>query len=127
MIVVVFVLMSAGTVFLFYALARLWEIVHLRNVSVSKIESAPIGLTAISGLAQPHREIKDPFLKSPCLWWRCVVQGADSDSKSGWRNIKEVTSSEPFDLDDGTGKVIVYPMGAEPHVEDLQVRMVQLT
>jgi len=123
----VFILMSAGAACLFRALARLWEIGRLRNIPIAKIGAAPVGWTALLGLAQARQEIEDPLFKSPCLLWRCVVQGFVTDSMRDWSDVKEVSSSELFYLDNGTGRVIVAPQGTEFHVGDLEERIVDLT
>ena len=126
-VVAILVLMSAGAAFVFHSVAKLREIGRVRRTPLSKIGAAPAGWAAHSGLAKTRREINDHVPGSPRVWWRCVVQEADTETLVGWHDVKKVACPESFYLDDGTGTVTVDPRGAEPHVGDLEERIVELT
>lgn len=126
-VVGVFGLMAAGATYLFHAVARGWDIARIRLAPAKAIGSTGGGRVALSGRAEARAEIVDPVFGDPCVWWRCVVEDADSDSSRLWRDIAEATSTEPFTLRDGTGAVVIAPQGAECHLPQEEGRVVELT
>jgi hypothetical protein len=75
----------------------------------STIRSAALGMVELSGKAVGPYILVAPLSQTNCLYYRLVIESnpqGDLDSK-----IKEL--SAPFFLDDGTGKVLIYPQGAE--------------
>jgi len=52
-----------------------------------------------------------PLSKKPCIWYRYKIERRKKDG--GWETLESGTSSETFILDDGTGRVVIDPDGAE--------------
>ena len=76
------------------------------------IRSAALGMVELSGKAVGPYTLVAPLSQIDCLYYRVVIESnprGDLHSK-----IREL--SAPFFLDDGTGKVLVYPQGAELHM-----------
>jgi len=84
----------------------------------SRVRSAAQGYVELAGRAicLPGTENLAPLTRRPCVWWRYRVQQR-TESRSGrretWRTINQGRSEVPFLLDDGTGRCIVQPLGAE--------------
>ena len=86
----------------------------------SKVRSMPIGKVELKGRGQAlGQPIKTPFSAAPCLWYRFTVEveKPETDSQGRvsmrWSTVDSGESSAPFQLDDGTGCVMVVPEGAE--------------
>jgi hypothetical protein len=81
------------------------------------IRSMPMGLVEIHGKAQLAVEklVDSPVTRTPCLFYKVDIERYHRDSKGNgsWSHYKTSCSSLPFYLDDGTGKVLVNPCGAE--------------
>lgn len=67
-VVGVFGLMTAGSTSLFHAVARGWDIAHVRLAPAHTIGSAVVGRVALSGRAEAPEEIADPVFGDRCLW-----------------------------------------------------------
>lgn len=52
-----------------------------------------------------------PLSKKPCVWFRYRVERRKDDGN--WEHIESGTSGETFMLDDGTGRIVIDPDGAE--------------
>jgi hypothetical protein len=75
----------------------------------STIRSAAVGPVELSGKAVGPYALVAPLSHCDCLYYRLVIEsnpGGDLNNK-----IREL--SAPFFLDDGTGRVMIYPQGAE--------------
>jgi E3 ubiquitin ligase len=86
----------------------------------SRVRSAAQGYVELSGRAicLPGTENLAPLTRRPCVWWRYrVQQRTESRSgnrrREGWRTINQGRSDVPFMIDDGTGRCVVQPLGAE--------------
>jgi E3 Ubiquitin ligase len=81
------------------------------------IRSMPMGLVEIHGKAQPAVEklVDSPVTRTPCLFYKVDIERYQRDSKGNgsWSHYKTSCSNLPFYLDDGTGRVLVNPCGAE--------------
>jgi E3 Ubiquitin ligase len=81
------------------------------------IRSMPMGLVEIHGKAQLATEklVDSPVTRTPCLFYKVDIERYHRDSKGNgsWSHYKTSCSSLPFYLDDGTGRVLVNPCGAE--------------
>jgi len=67
------------------------------------------------GLYFDNDPVNAPLSKRPCIWYRYTVERRKSEG--GWETVDSGTSSETFLLDDGTGRVVVDPDGAEVTVK----------
>jgi E3 Ubiquitin ligase len=81
------------------------------------IRSMPMGLVEIHGKAQLAVEklVDSPVTRTPCLYYKVDIERYHRDSKGNgsWSHFKTSCDGAPFYLDDGTGKVLVNPSGAE--------------
>lgn len=85
----------------------------IRDTPTSKVASAAQGYVELTGRG---RQFSDPPLLSkltllPCLWYRYHVERKGSDNK--WHTEERGESEDPFLLDDGSGRCVIDPSGAE--------------
>src|SRR5438105_12483123 len=106
---------AAAGVYWFYRGFRLLQRKRLiLNTPASKIRSASMGLVEISGSATGPYVINSPLKQTTCYYYRTVAwqykqRGKDSD----WVKVAEETLHVPFYMDDGSGRLLVDPSGAE--------------
>lgn len=90
------------------------------DTPTSRIGSAPQGYVELVGRGRyapgnpPRRRISG----LPCLWHRYRIE---RESDGHWEYLESGGSSEPFDLDDGSGRVRIDPAGAEILVSDREI------
>lgn len=89
---------------------------RLRTVSgtpTSRIGSAAQGYVELIGRGKAYETpILARYSNLPCLWCRYRLERRRSDNK-GWHTEEHGESSAPFIIDDGSGKCVVDPEGAE--------------
>jgi hypothetical protein len=86
----------------------------LLNTPTSKIRSASLGLVEVSGLAIGRSTIPAPITGKPCyLYHTTAWQQRDSSKNQEWERVADETLFVPFFLDDGTGELLVEPLGAD--------------
>ena len=80
------------------------------------IRSMSMGLVEIHGKAKLAVEklVDSPVSRTPCLFYKVDIERYVKDKDGGhWSHYKTCLDGAPFYLDDGTGKVLVNPYGAE--------------
>jgi hypothetical protein len=89
---------------------------RLRMVSgtpTSRIGSAAQGYVELIGHGAVYgTPVLARYSNLPCLWCRHKLERRRSDNK-GWHTEEHGESSAPFIIDDGTGKCVIDPQGAE--------------
>src|ERR1051325_6239429 len=80
------------------------------DIPRSTIRSAALGPVEISGKAVGPYTLVAPLSMTDCLYYRVAVQ---SNPKNDFSNAKMRELSAPLYVDDGTGKVLVYPAQCE--------------
>ena len=92
----------------------------LEDMPSSKIHSIAMGFVELQGKAEPYTLIlKAPLTNHDCVFYCYLIEqlqkiGTDNKhSTTAWVRIAGDTSPTPFYLNDGTGKVLVNPKGAE--------------
>ncbi len=85
----------------------------VRDTPTSRVASAAQGYVELVGRGKP---LNDPPLLSkltllPCLWYRYRIERKNSHDE--WFVEDSGETSEPFMLDDGSGRCVVDPSGAE--------------
>jgi hypothetical protein len=110
--------MAAGVVPAIAALGLLWSgfyFVRLKrrieNTPTSKVRSIAMGLVEVHGCAQRLYALVSPMTQAACVWYR--LRKYCKGSNKNWKLVKEIDSNHvPFQIDDGTGRVVVDPAGA---------------
>lgn len=87
----------------------------IESTPTSTVRGFAMGLVELTGKAKKTKAIKSPFTGVECVFYRYTVERYESSGRSSrWVIIGEGNSNYcPFWLDDGTGKIMVFPEGAE--------------
>lgn len=89
----------------------------MRDTPTSKVRSLAIGNVEVKGVAEKHEEVfESPFTGEECVMYVYsvdVYKQGGKNSSSGWSTVEAGVKAAPFLLNDGTGKVLVDPDGAE--------------
>jgi hypothetical protein len=97
--------------FLFYRGLGRWRFMRgIENTPTSKVSAVAMGEAELSGTVRPINLLKAPFSGRDCVYYRYTVE---EPHKRGWRTIDHGAQSAIFQLDDGTGQILVNPMGAQ--------------
>lgn len=106
---------ACAGVYLFYRGFRELQRKRLiQNTPSSKIRSASMGLVEVSGLATGPYTMPAPITGMPCYFYRTMAWEWTRSGKSHeWKKVADESLNLPFFLDDGTGRVLVDPQGAE--------------
>ncbi|MGH9514501.1 MAG: GIDE domain-containing protein [Terriglobales bacterium] len=101
--------------YLFYRGFRLLQRKRLiLNTPHSKIRSASMGLVEINGLAIGPYAISSPLKQLSCYYYHSIAWEYQQRGKnSEWVKVAEESLHVPFYMDDGSGKLLVDPTGAE--------------
>lgn len=84
---------------------------QIENTPTSKVRSMAMGLVEVHGRACRQYALVAPMTQSACAWYR--LRKYRKDNNKNWKLVKQVDSNHvPFQIDDGTGRVVVDPMGA---------------
>ena len=106
---------AAAGMYLFYRGFRLLQRKRLiLNTPASKIRSASMGLVEINGLATGPYVINSPLKQMSCYYYRSIAWEFQQRGKnSEWVKVAEESLHVPFYMDDGSGKLLIDPSGAE--------------
>jgi hypothetical protein len=83
----------------------------LQDIPRCTIRGAPLGLVEVSGKVEGPYTILAPLSEDDCFYYRAVIWCQQGSAP--WHKAAEEVLAAPFFLDDGTGKVLVDPRGAE--------------
>jgi hypothetical protein len=84
------------------------------NTPFSKIRSASMGLVEVSGMAVGPQTIPAGITGEPCYYYHATAwQQVESRGQQGWEKVVDESVGVPFFVDDGTGRMLVYPQGAK--------------
>lgn len=107
------------------ALLLIWAIFfQRRHISVmedtptSKVRSVAMGFAELKGKAVPIGPLTSPVSNQPCVYYFYLVESEYTDGKGRRhrRVVRQGGSRAPFYLDDGTGRIMVFPHGAQMNV-----------
>lgn len=106
---------AAAGMYLFYRGFHLLQRKRLiLNTPASKIRSASMGLVEINGLATGPYVVNSPLKQTTCYYYRSVAwQWKQRGKDSEWVKAAEESLHVPFCVDDGSGRLLVDPSGAE--------------
>jgi hypothetical protein len=84
------------------------------NTPLSKIRSASMGLVEVNGMAKGPQTIRAGITGEPCYYYRARAWlKSESGNQGQWEQVADETVCVPFFVDDGTGRMLVYPQGAQ--------------
>jgi hypothetical protein len=105
----------AGGALVVYAFVVLRRKRMIENVPSSRIRSVAMGLAEIVGAARQRTPLTAHLTGMPCVFYRYLIEQEERGSKgqNHWRTVEQGQSSDPFQLQDPTGTILVDPAGAE--------------
>ncbi len=94
----------------------------IADIATSRIASAAQGYVELYGRASVDAEnlITSPLSGMQCIWFRYWVYSKENSDRE-WREISRGVSDRTFEINDGTGKSVVDPDGAEIIAPDRRV------
>lgn len=104
----------AGMILFFYGFHILKRRRLILDTPFSKIRSAALGMVEVSGLAVGPFTMVSPITQRPCYYYRTAVwEWKQHGKEKDWVKIADERMFVPFFVDDGTGRMIVDPRGAD--------------
>jgi hypothetical protein len=104
---------SMAIISLFAWYSTLYRLRAISGTPTSRIGSAAQGYVELNGRGKVYdTPILSMYTFLPCLWCRYKLERRNSDNK-GWHTEESGENSAPFLIDDGTGKCVIDPQGAE--------------
>lgn len=99
----------------FWGFKRLRRKRIIENIPTSTVRGLALGLVELVGKAKKTNSLTSPLTQTECVFYRYTVERYQSSGRSGrWVTIAKGDSFfSLFWLDDGTGKIMVFPKGAE--------------
>ncbi|MGC1475284.1 MAG: GIDE domain-containing protein, partial [Terriglobales bacterium] len=79
----------------------------------SKVRSAALGLVEVSGMAAGPHTMPAPITGQPCFLYHTTAWQQRAGKKQEWQKIADETLHLPFFIDDGTGQLLIEPLGAD--------------
>jgi hypothetical protein len=102
-------LLSVGLFFGGFHFIRLKR--RIENTPTSRIRSIAMGLVEVHGRAYRKYALVSPMSQSACIYYRLRKYRKESSGK--WQLTSDTNSGHvPFLVDDGTGRILIDPMGA---------------
>ncbi len=91
----------------------------LGGTAFSKVRSLALGSVELSGVARPGPDpVRDPIYENPCVYYHVTLREQRGSGKNErWVTLYDNESALPFFLEDDTGRILVYPGGAELYLE----------
>lgn len=105
----------SGIASFFYGFNRLRRKRLIENTPTSTVRGLALGLVELCGKAQKTVLLESPLTQTECVLYKYLVEEYRRSGKSGhWATIAKGDSFySPFWLDDATGRIMVFPKGAE--------------
>jgi len=109
------VFLVVGIWFFFLGFMRLRRKRKIENIPTSTVRGLAMGLVELIGKAKKRLNLISPLSGTECTLYRYTVERYQQSGRSGhWVTIARGDSfASPFWLDDGTGKILVFPHGSE--------------
>jgi hypothetical protein len=89
----------------------------IQDIPTSKVRSVAVGMTEVKGEPVPRdKPLESPFSDTECIAYVYSVDRYHSggrNSSSGWKTVEAGVKAPEFYVDDGTGRILVDPEGAE--------------
>lgn len=103
-----------GSFFFVRSFSELWEKRLMEDIPFSTIRAMAPGQVEISGQASGPAPFQTPFTQKPCVYYDYLIEQYVQEGKnSRWAPVDNGGSPmAPFTIDDGTGKALIQPEGA---------------
>jgi hypothetical protein len=88
----------------------------LKDPPLVWINGIPHGFVHVRGKAQIEAPLTSPLTQMPCCYHRTTIErvtSASPDKRGSYDKIADQPKAKRFYIDDGTGRVLVHPRGAE--------------
>lgn len=87
----------------------------IQTTPTARARSLAMGLVELQGRVLGRSRVTAPFTGRSCAWWEVELQTVHRSRRgfSTWSTVHREQSGNPFYLEDETGRVLVYPQGAE--------------
>lgn len=98
------------------SLSHIKKIVRIHRTPARSINTVLAGeqVQVTGKIMSELRSIRSPLTQTACVLWRAeVLRLVPSGESSAWESIFSETSVHPFDIQDGTGTMTIYPVDAE--------------
>jgi hypothetical protein len=107
--------LAAAGLLLHQGLSAFWRLRLIHDTPTARLRSAAQGYVELIGKAQPMRALVPAHLTGiPCCWYRWRIEEQRGSGRSReWVTIERGEAEHPFLLDDGTGRCVVEPSGAD--------------
>jgi len=115
-IIVTLCLICGGMWLIIYGIRKylVWQAV--RNLPTSKVRSAAIGLVELSGSARYDKPLISPISKKECAYWKVDIRTISDKGNANTAPFFKEESSDPFYVEDDTGRMRIDPEGAEVNI-----------
>lgn len=112
---VILIFFGIGVWFFFWGFMRLRRKRKIEDIPTSTVRGLAMGLVELIGTAKKKNAVTSPLTKIECTFYRYTVERYHHSRRSGhWVAIAKGDSyATPLWLDDGTGKALIFPQGAE--------------
>lgn len=108
--------LALGVLALYGAVHKHRQMRLVRDTPTSKVRALPMGPVEVKGRAEKHDEVlQSPFSGEDCVAYVYSINkySEDSDGDTNWNTAEAGKKAVRFQVDDGTGSVLVAPEGAE--------------
>jgi hypothetical protein len=86
----------------------------IQNTPRIAVRAVPMGLVHVHGKVTGEHLLASPVTGTPCYYYQAQLERWEDQGKhQGWNVIHTATERHTFCVDDGTGKVLINPQGAE--------------
>jgi len=97
--------------FLYQAYKNILNARMMEDTPTAKIRSAAQGYVELQGVQHFSKQpLRAPLSQLSCTWYRYAIECYQNER---WRIIEEGMSEAPFELEDGTGRCVIQPKGAQ--------------
>jgi hypothetical protein len=73
-----------------------------------------MGLAELVGRVRQRTPVRAPLTGTVCSYYRYTIEKETGGKNRRWEVLEKGESSEPFWLEDDTGRILVHPAGADP-------------
>ncbi|MDY6764330.1 MAG: hypothetical protein SV377_01370 [Halobacteria archaeon] len=110
----VLMMLSIGFLVLYGSIVERRKKSVTRDIPTSKVRSLAMGPVEVKGRVETYDEVlESPFSKDPCVMYTYAISRYVGEDNRDWKGVEYGKKAAKFYLNDGTGRVLVDPAGAE--------------